>query len=287
MRRFAVALAILFTLIGAQPCAAQPPPFFDQVVDLNTRPGVTVRYVAMTPFIIGGHVPVALVLLAGGNGRLNISNTGAIGTSLDQNFLIRSRLTFLRSGAAVVVAVDTPSDRPTGMNGVFRLSPAHAQDLAAVMQDVRTRYGFNVWLVGTSTGTMSVANAASFAGSIRPTGVVFTSTQTRRTKLCGRTVFDDTLAAIPMPALVVSHRDDACACSPAADADLVLGALTASWRKDKKIFAGGLAPVSGPCDARAQHGYYGIERSVTDFIMRWIDTAFLPIVFPFPPLYPW
>jgi len=32
--------------------------------------------------------------------------------------------------AAVVVAVDTPSDRPMGMNGAFRLSPAHAQDLA-------------------------------------------------------------------------------------------------------------------------------------------------------------
>lgn len=285
MRALAVALTVLFTLIGTQPCAAQPPAFFRHVVDLNTRPGVTVRYVAMTPFI-GGRVPVALVLLAGGNGRLGISNAGGIGTSLSQNFLIRSRELFLRSGAAVVIAVDSPSDRPAGMNGAFRLSPAHAQDLAVVMQDVRARYGFNVWLVGTSAGTISVANAASFAGSIGPTGVVFTSTQTQLTKLCGRTVFDDTLAAIPMPALVVSHRDDACACSPAADADLVLSALTTSWNKDKKIFSGGLAPVSGPCDARAQHGYYGIERSVTDFIMQWIDSAFLPFVFPFPPLSP-
>jgi hypothetical protein len=143
------ALTIFITLIGTLPCAAQPPAFFRQVVNLNTRPDVTVRYVGMTPFI-GGRVPVALVLLAGGNGRLAISNAGVIGTSLSQNFLIRSREFFLRSGAAVVVAVDAPSDRPNGMNGIFRLSQEHAQDLAAVMQDVRTRYGFPVWLVGTT-----------------------------------------------------------------------------------------------------------------------------------------
>jgi hypothetical protein len=284
MKAHAVALTIFITLVGTLPCAAQPPASFRQVVNLDTRPGVTVRYVAMTPFL-GGGMPAALVLLAGGNGRLAISNAGGIGTSLSQNFLIRSREFFLQSGAAVVVAVDAPSDRPNGMNGIFRLSPEHAQDLAAVMQDVRTRYGFPVWLVGTSTGTMSVANSGSFAGPVRPTGVVFTSTQTRRTKACGRTVFDDTLAAIPMPALVVSHSEDACACSPAPDADAILSALTASWKKDKKIFSGGLAPASGPCDARAPHGYYGIERSVTDFIMRWIGSAFLPIVFPFPPLF--
>jgi len=282
MRGLAVALAILF--IGAQPAAAQPPAFFRHVVDVNTRPNVSVRYVAMIPFL-GGRVPVSLVLLAGGNGKLSISNTGTVGTSLSQNFLIRSRELFLRSGASVVVAVDTPSDRPMGMNGAFRLSPAHAQDLAAVMQDVRTRYGFDVWLVGTSSGTMSVANAGSFAGPVRPTGVVFTSTQTRLVKfLCGRTVFDDTLAAIEMPALVVSHSADACACTPAADADLVLGALASSWKKEKKIFSGGSRPSSGPCDALAQHGYYGIEKPVTDFIVNWIDTTFLPKIFPFPPL---
>jgi hypothetical protein len=282
MRVLAAAVVVLSPILGALPSAAQPPSAVRQVVDVPTRPNVTVRYLATQRFLGGGRVPVALVLLAGGNGLLQVSTTGQIGTSLRLNFLIRSREQFLLSGAALVVAVDAPSDRPQGMDGAFRLSDAHAQDLQMVMQDVRTRFGHSVWLVGTSSGTISVANAASRGLRGPHAGVVFTATQTRRvTGLCGRTVFDATLATIRTPALVVSHRGDACYCSPAADADAVLAALTASMHKEKKIFTGGSRPVSGKCEARSQHGFYGIEKAVTDYIVRRIELGFQPPISPF------
>ena len=40
----------------------------------------------------------------------------------------------------------------------------------------------------------------------------------------------------------------------------------------QKVFSGGNKPVSDPCDAAAQHGYFGIEASVVKAIADWIKS---------------
>jgi hypothetical protein len=44
-------------------------------------------------------------------------------------------------------------------------------------------------------------------------------------------------------------------------------------RKELLTFEGGDAPVSGPCDARAPHGYFGLDAQVVAAIVTWIKAA--------------
>ena len=191
------------------------------------------------------------------------------------NFLIRSRNEFARQGL-YVAALDTASDHSGGIDGLIRHSRQHAQDIEKILVDVKKRAGAPVWLIGTSTGTMSAANAAARLAQSpsHPHGVVLTSTITVLDPgHCGKTVYEASLAAIKSPVLIVSHRDDGCACSPggsAAGAKLI-GALSGTAAKEHKIFTGGDPPLSAPCNARSPHGYFGIEAMVVKSIADWIE----------------
>jgi pimeloyl-ACP methyl ester carboxylesterase len=234
------------------------------------------RYLAVAP---DGSPAAAVILFAGGNGLLRLSPAGSFGTDLGLNFLIRSREQFARHGL-FVAALDAASDRQGGMNGAIRLSEQHAQDVGKVVAHVKSRTGSTrVWLVGNSAGTLSVANAGARLSradqTMRPAGVVLTSTMTTLGALeCGKTVYDAALADLRMPVLVVSHENDGCPCTPggAAAGNRLLGACSRAPAKEHKIFTGGSAPISGPCDARAPHGFFGIEDSVVEFIASWVKT---------------
>ncbi len=269
MTRIAAFAAALLLL--AVPALSAP----TDVVDVSVRPGVTIRYLATSP---EGQVKAAVILLAGGNGALQLGPTGTIGR-LGGNFLIRSRELFARQGF-FVAAVDASSDNQNGMNGAIRLSAQHAQDVGRVIADVRTRTGgAAVWVVGTSAGTLSAANvAARLSGadaSMRPAGVVLTSTMTTLgAPECGRTVYDAGLADIRIPVLLVSHENDACPCSPGSSAvgSRLLAACSGAPSKEHRTFTGGTPPIEPPCEARTAHGYSGIEESVVEFIAGWIKS---------------
>jgi pimeloyl-ACP methyl ester carboxylesterase len=247
-----------------------------EVVVVEVRPRVTMRYLAAIP---DGHPRAAVILFAGGNGLLRLSPSGSIGTDLDLNFLIRSRDHFRRRGF-FVASLDVASDRQDGMNGAMRLSEQHARDIGRVATDVKNRAGgAAVWLIGNSAGTLSVANAAARLShadqAARPSGIVLTTTMTTLGAVeCGKTVYEAALADIRMPVLVVSHERDACPCTPgdAVAGARLLGACPRAPAKEHRIFTGGSAPISGPCDARAPHGFFGIEDDVVEFIAGWIRT---------------
>ena len=61
-----------------------------RIVDIPTRPGVTQRFLYMTP----EHPKAAVILLAGGHGGLDISQTGSFGWGKG-NFLVRTRQLFV------------------------------------------------------------------------------------------------------------------------------------------------------------------------------------------------
>ena len=77
----------------------------ERVVDIPTRSNVTQRFLFSTP----EKPKAALILFAGGDGGLELSQDGSIG-SLSKNFLVRSRQLFIDRGLSVAV-VDAPSDR--------------------------------------------------------------------------------------------------------------------------------------------------------------------------------
>jgi dienelactone hydrolase len=237
-----------------------------EVVDIPTRPGVTVRALILDP-PPAAQAAATLVLLAGGSGGLQIAADGGFGWG-QGNFLVRSRQRFANQGFQVVV-VDAPSDRPPPMSLFrFRKSDEHVADLAALMAWLRQRSPLPVWLVGTSRGTESAAYAAAMLdGGGGPDGIVLTSTILSDPK--GVPVTAMPLSRIRVPVLVVHHAHDDCPlCRPGELPDL-MRRLSASPRKALWVADGG-ASEGDACEAHAHHGYNGIEAEVVAKIAEWV-----------------
>jgi hypothetical protein len=84
-----------------------------------------------------------------------------------------------------------------------------------------------------------------------------------------RAVPEMALDRVRIPVLVAHHRQDGCRVCLFADVPLVLERLTATPRKELMAFDGGIS-VGDPCEARAYHGFNGIEREVVNAIAAWI-----------------
>jgi hypothetical protein len=236
----------------------------NSVVDIVSRPRIKQRFILKEPT-----TPVAfLILFAGGHGILNINNYGEYEWG-GGNFLVRSSGHFVRNGFSVVI-VDAPSDRKSrGMLYGFRASKSHAEDIASVILFLKMKADIPVWLVGTSRGTNSAANGAIRIGRNGVSGLVLTSSMTRTNKN-GVQVFEMPLNDISIPTLVIHHKYDGCRFTPYRDTSRIIKKLHNTSIAELISFEGGIQPISQPCDALSQHGYYGIESKVVNTISSWI-----------------
>ena len=211
--------------------------------------------------------PVAVVVLfAGDHGALDIQNDGQIGWG-GGNFLVRSRKLFQEQGNITAV-IDAPSDKMTSGLYRFRESEDHAQDVAAVIRHLRAKFDRPVWLVGTSRGTESVANAAIKLEADLPDGIVLTSSMLRYNKK-GPSLLSMKLDKITVPTLIVHHKSDDCKVTPYDKVASLRGELTSSPKVDLLEYQGG-EPEGDVCDAYHYHGYRGIEEAVVKDISDWI-----------------
>jgi len=254
-------LVVLFImLVSATPAHAQIP---SGVVDIPTRPGITQRLVVVAP----PEPKAAVILFAGGLGGLQITPEGVFKGG-EGNFLVRSRQLFANQGLLAVV-IDAPSDRQTPpFLGGYRQTPAHAEDVKAVIAWLRSQAKLPIWLIGTSRGTQSVGYVATeLAGQDAPDGIVLTSSILFDNK--SRAVPRMPLEKIRTPVLVVHHELDGCRLCAFADMPLLMEQLVNVPRKELLTFTGGLN-VGDPCEARAYHGFNGIEPEVVQRIAAWL-----------------
>ncbi len=245
-----------------------------ELVTVETRERSTTRYALAGPPAAAG----VLVLLPGGGGHVDLDERGCA-RALKGNWLVRSLPLFHAAGFATVL-VDAPSDH-TGDDGLagFRIAEAHAQDIGRVIADVRARAMTQrpVWLVGTSRGTISAANAASrLAGAAAPDGLVLSSPVTAgaraRKAWVIQSVFDLPLEAVRMPVLVVGHADDSCVRTPATLMERIT-ARTQGTREQVVTVTGGPgrpAPGVDACEGRSPHGFVGQEAEVAAGIARFV-----------------
>jgi hypothetical protein len=115
------------------------------------------------------------VLLPGGSGLIDLDSNGCP-QALRGNSLIRAIPEF-RKGGAVTALIDAPAEW-RGQHGLstFRAETGHAEALGLAVKALRETYRVPVWIVGTSRGAISAANAASrLTGEAAPDGVVLTS----------------------------------------------------------------------------------------------------------------
>jgi dienelactone hydrolase len=264
-RRLAVMLAVALLGTGGTAMA-------EDLAEIPTRPGISVRALIDLPARASG----AVVLLAGGHGHLQLTAGGAIGWG-GQNALVRTRGLYSRAGYAVAVP-DLAPDMVAGTGVVqgYRLSPAHAQDLGAVIAWMRQRGGGGpVVLVGTSRGTLSAASAAIRlgAGPQRPDAIVLTAGM-----LMMEAGIDDLsiqrnlgeIARATQPFLLVQHAADACRLTLPSGPERFRPLLRAARSVDIVMITGGGVPRGNPCEAQHHHGFVGQDQAVTDAITAWI-----------------
>jgi pimeloyl-ACP methyl ester carboxylesterase len=230
------------------------------VKDIPTRSGVTQRVLLIKP-----EQPVASVILfAGGNGLVYIQPNGSIGRG--GNFLVRTRELFAQQGLAVAV-VDAPSDRVEGPGlEYFRQTADHALDVEQVVAFLRKEVNAPLWLVGTSRGTVSVANAAIRLAGKAIDGIVLTSTVVGSDR---ERVPAMNIGAIKVPTLVVHHQDDQCRVCLFSDVKILVEGMK-SAQAELVAVSGGGPPLGNPCEARHYHGFIGIEADVVKRIADWI-----------------
>lgn len=235
----------------------------EKVVDIPTRPGVTQRFLLLTP----PDPKAAVILMAGGHGGLQIFPGGSMNWG-ERIFLIRNRHMFAEKGFVVAV-VDAPSDRQRTpfLNG-FRQTPEHAADIKTVIAWLREQYKLPVWLAGTSRGTQSVAYLGmALSGPDGPDGIVLTSTILVDPK--SRAVNAMELSRLRLPVLVVHHEQDACSFCPFSETATLMGKLTNAPRKQLLSFTGGIGQ-GDPCEPMAYHGFNGIEADVVAKTVAWM-----------------
>ena len=253
-------LALVLAAASVTPADAKD----EAVRTIPSRPGVTESFVLVRP---AGTPVASVVLFMGGRGALRLDR-GSIGPR-NTNFLVRTRQLFADRGALVAV-LDVPSDRTGDALVHFRTTAEHAADVRAMIAALRAQAPAPVWLIGTSMGSVSAANAAARLGEDGPDGIVLTSSVMSRSREMGESLQDISLDRIRVPVLIVHHRDDGCPSARYTFTSWAMRQLSASPRRELMSFAGGDAPQSDPCEPLAPHGYFGIETKVVDAIMSWI-----------------
>jgi pimeloyl-ACP methyl ester carboxylesterase len=239
------------------------------LVSLDTPRGTKQAFILIRP----SAPPVAwAVLFAGGDGALGLKSASSMAWGAG-NFLVRTRMMFAGRGLAVAV-VDAPSDHQDGMNGVFRMGRAHAGDIETIAAYLKKDADVPVWLIGTSMGTFSAAAGAIASAGVD--GLVLTSTVTRTKpdwKIAATHrdgVASMALGRVTVPTLIMSHRKDGCDVTPSSDAAKLKDRLVKARKVEVVLLDGGSPPVSDPCEAKAQHGFLGIERQAVDTIVSFI-----------------
>lgn len=235
----------------------------DRVIDIPTRSGVTQRFLFLKP----EKPKAAVILFAGGDGGLEISQNGSM-RYLNNNFLVRTRHLFANRGLSVAV-IDAPSDRQRMALKGFRQKPEHVADIKAVIAWLKQQDNVPVWLIGTSRGTQSAAFVATELSVSQggPDGLVLTSTILSDDK--GRAVPEMPLERISIPVLVIHHEQDGCKHCSFSGTSGLMKELDGAQRKELVTFRGG-DNRGDPCEALAYHGFNGLEKEVVAKIADWI-----------------
>ena len=254
LRSLPAVLAVALLMVLDRSAAAQ-----NLVSDRRLADGGSLRVV----FIARGNPAAVLVMFAGGDGAVEITDSGSIGR-LAGNFLLRTQPLWLAQGFAIEILA-APNNAP--LSGQRR-TKAYADAVATAVDFARSRAQAPVWLVGTSAGTTGAANAAAHLSG-KVAGLVLTSSVTRSNL---ETVFDTNLAAITEPVLIVADQNDACPGTPPGDAPRIAAALVRSPHKEV-VYVKSDQVSSSPCEAFAPHGFFGIEAAVVQRIADWIRMA--------------
>ena len=239
-------------------------PFLAQAAEreelIPGRPEITTRTMIVT---LDGTPRAAAVLFIGGNGDLS---------AIKNNFMLRIRQSLAQAGILLAIP-DAPSDRVgrNNLDGNFRASEQHGRDAQGIVLFLKKQADVPVFVIGTSRGSISAANAAARLGPSLLADVALTSSVTKESGPGNISIYQTAVKDISLPAFVLWHEQDACNASPPAQAGALAETLKASPKVTVKTLTGGSPPRSGPCAALSPHGFFGNEDQASAAILTWID----------------
>jgi pimeloyl-ACP methyl ester carboxylesterase len=243
---------------------------YSQVVglfEIPTRSGVK------QPFLYSkAAAPVATaILFQGGNGRIGVAGSQTNAWARIGGFLSDGARRFTDNGITVAI-FEAPSDK-SSLDGGFRNTPEHNQDVAALIAFLRKENpGLPVWLIGTSNGSLSAASAAAnLSKAERPDGIVLTSSTTSLAPT-GQThshpVWAAKLDQIEVPVLFVHHKNDQCSFTPYDAIPKILPNFSKAEKIELITIEGG-STQGHPCHS-GYHQFYGIQDDTTRKIADWM-----------------
>lgn len=199
-----------------------------------------------------------------------VENGVMTGSKLSGNFLIRARRQLADEAIATLV-VDCHSDSGDYCSSAYQASKERQQHVQKLIDEVRRRTPSiqEVWLVGTSMGTISssfmpVHAPTSYRGAIHTAAITEPFVRNSYRELAG---FD--YGQTKVPQFFVHHKNDPCYLTTWS------GAKSISDKYGAKLVTvtGGSGFRGDACEAFSEHGFRGKEQEVMAAIATIIKTG--------------
>jgi hypothetical protein len=199
-----------------------------------------------------------------------VENGVMTGSKLSGNFLIRSRR-FVVDDSVATLVVDCQSESGDYCASSYQASKQRQEDVDQLIGEVKKRVPSitEVWLVGTSMGTisssfMAVHNPTGYAGAVHTASITEPYAKGSYRELGG---FDYKKSAIPQ--FFVHHSADPCALTTYSGAK----SIAEKYGLPLITVSGGTGFQGGACEAFTEHGFRGKEKEVMNAISAIIQSG--------------
>lgn len=237
----------------------------DQLISLTTRTGV------QQDLLLWEAAPAqpdtVFLILPGGPGELGLTKL-AQQVKAEQPYLFSAhRPALLQAGRAVLV-LTAPSDQ-SDMTQSFRLSAAHAEDLRAVVMQIRQHYPTaRLVLLAHSRGTLSAGYilqnmAQHISAAVLFAGLYQASQAQAGAPSAGPGLSWLNWSEIKTPVLAVHHVRDACPVAPYTAAQATGLALISVQNKVRHT-------AEFPCGPHTYHWFAGQEQAIAKEVSYWL-----------------
>lgn len=221
----------------------------------------------------GTEKPTRLAVLLPGSPsvlRPVVENGVMMRSRLNGNFLIRSRRHLADDTIALLLA-DCHSESGDTCSGAYQASKARQEDLQKLIDQARARLPSieQVWLVGTSLGTVSSSAMPTHAPAAYA-GAIHTATITELyLNNCCRDLIGLDYQKAGIPQFFIHHQSDPCRLTRHEGAK----ALAEKFKLPLITVSGGAGFEGPPCEAFSEHGFRGKEKEVMTAIGAIIKTG--------------
>jgi hypothetical protein len=199
-----------------------------------------------------------------------VENGVMTSSKLTGNFLIRARR-FLPDESVATLIVDCQSESGDYCSASYQASKERQEDVDKLISEVKKRTPSisEVWLVGTSMGTVSSSfmplfNPSAYSGAIHTAAITAPYARNSYTELGN---FD-----YKKPSAIhyfIHHLNDPCSLTPYSNAKTI----AEKYNAPLVTVAGGSGFQGGACEALTQHGFRGKEKEVMTEIAAIIKTG--------------